>query len=247
MLEAPISGLISQLGTPTCRHMPAKIDFQSLYNGIRTRIYTLDYPPGEVLREEEIAKEFGVSRTPIRQVLQTLENEGLATSKPGIGSIVTTVDLPALKEVYAFRIKLAEMVGDLSNPRISPDDIQILASLIEEITVLRDCYDPKALALLYLKFHEEMMRLITNRPLRKIYDQLFYQTSRVWLQILPELKWEEEVEAIYEEIRDVLKTVRAQDVPALALVRRNHMVMSLIRMNRYLSSADSRISPENGK
>ena len=96
--------------------MPAKIDFQSLYNGIRSRIYTLDYPPGEVLREEEIAQEFGVSRTPIRQVLQTLENEGLVTSKSGIGSIVTTVDLPALKEVYAFRIKLVEIVGELSNP-----------------------------------------------------------------------------------------------------------------------------------
>jgi DNA-binding GntR family transcriptional regulator len=226
--------------------MAAKIDFQSLYNGIRTRIYTLEYPPGEALREEELAKEFGGSRTPIRQVLQTLENEGLVTSQPGIGSIVTTVDLRALKEVYAFRIKLAEIVGELSNPRITDDNIKALECLLEETNKMRAQYDPKGLALIYLHFHEEMMRLITNRPLRKVYDQLFHQTARVWLQILPDLVWEEEVEEVYEEIRDVLKAVRAHDMPAMALVRRNHMALILIRMNRYLSSADNGSPAENG-
>ncbi len=123
-------------------------------------------------------------------------------------------------------------MGELSNPRITPDDTQILESLIEETKGMPDCYGPKALALLYLKFHEEMMHLITNRPLRKIYDQLFYQTARVWLQILSELKWEEEVEAIYEDIRDVLQTVRAQGPPAMAVVRRNAASRQLANRRR---------------
>ena len=225
--------------------MSTKIDFKSLYNNIRTNIYTLDYPPGEALREEELAKEFGVSRTPIRQVLQTLEYEGLVTSRPGIGSIVTTVDLRALKEVYAFRLKLAELVGELSNPRITDQDIVVLEGLQKEINEMRKCYDPKALALLYLRFHEQMMRFITNRPLRKVYDQLFHQTARVWLQILPELEWEDEVEAVYEEIRDVTKAMRAHDITAMATVRRNHMSLLLVRINRYLSSADNGSSFDN--
>jgi DNA-binding FadR family transcriptional regulator len=63
------------------------IDTKSLYNNICIRIYTLEYPPGEALRDEELANEFGVSRTPIRQVLQNLEYNSLVTSKPSIGSI----------------------------------------------------------------------------------------------------------------------------------------------------------------
>lgn len=220
-------------------NMPNKIDFQSLYNTIRTRIYTLDYPPGEALREEELAKEFGVSRTPIRQVIQILEYEGLVTTRPGIGSIVTYVDLKALKEVYAFRLKLIELVGELSTPRITDQDIQILEALLAETAEMKKSYDPKALALLYLKFHEQMMKLITNRPLQKVYDQLFHQTARVWLQILPELNWEEEVQAMYEEIRDVIKALRVNDILTMATVRRNHMALLLVRINRYLSSADN--------
>ncbi len=225
--------------------MAAKIDIQPLYSKIRNRIYTLEYPPGEALREEELASEFGVSRTPIRQVLQTLEYEGLVTSKPGIGSIVTTVDLKALREVYAFRLKLAEIVGELSSPHITDEQINALETLLKETNDMRKHYDPKALALLYLRFHELMMPLITNRPVRKVYDQLFHQTARVWLQILPELDWEDEVEAFCEELRDVTKALRAKDLNAVATVRRNHMAMLLVRINRYLGSADNGSSQDN--
>ena len=219
--------------------MGTKIDFQSLYNTIRKRIYTLEYAPGEALREEELAKEYNVSRTPIRQVLQALEYEGLVTTKPGIGSIVTVVDLRALKEVYAFRLRLAELVGELSSPHVRESDFENLDKLMNEAKVMKEHYDPKALALLYLRFHEQMMELITNRPLRKVYDQTFHQTARVWLQILPDLVWEDEVEAIYEEIRDVTKALRANDICAMAAVRRNHMALLLVRINRYLGSADN--------
>lgn len=219
--------------------MGTKIDFQSLYNNIRKRIYTLEYPPGEALREEELAQEFNVSRTPIRQVLQSLEYEGLVTTKPGIGSIVTIVDLRALKEVYAFRLRLAELVGELSSPHVRESDFENLDKQMKEAKAMKEHYDPKALALLYLKFHEQMMELITNRPLRKVYDQTFHQTARVWLQILPDLSWEDEVEAVFEEIRDVAKALRANDIPAMAAVRRNHMALLLVRINRYLGSADN--------
>jgi len=218
--------------------MATNTNFDSLYKEIRTRIYLIEYPPGEALREEELAAEFGVSRTPIRRVLHRLEFEGLVTSQRGIGTIVTSVDVKALKEVYAFRLKLAKLVGELSSPRITDNQIAELEHLKDRVLKMEDQYDPKALALLYLEFHEQMMVLITNVPLRKIYDQLFHQTARVWLQILPELAWNEEVLAMYEEIRDVVKTLHANDLNTMATVRRNHLAMVLHRINKYLGSAD---------
>ncbi len=218
--------------------MPSSTDFDSLYQEIRTRIYLLDYPPGAALREEELAAEFGVSRTPIRRVLHRLEFEGLVTSQRRIGTLVTTVDVKALKDVYAFRLKLVKLVGELSSPRITEKHIDALEQLMVKVKDIQSHYDLKALALLYLEFHEEMMKLITNLPLQKVYDQLFHQTARVWLQILPELVWEEEVLAVYEEIRDVIKSLRANDIATLATVRRNHLAMVLHRINDFLGSAD---------
>jgi len=218
--------------------MAANIDFQRLYEEIRTRIYLLEYPPGEALRENDLASEYGVSRTPVRRVLHRLEFEGLVSSQRGIGTLVTSVDVKELKEVYAFRLKLAKLVGELSSPRITANNIKTLENLLEKTDKMRGHYDPKALALLYLDFHEEMMNLITNQPLRKTYNQLFHQTARVWLQILPELDWEEEVQAVYEEIRDVIKALHANDIRTLASVRRNHLAMLLHRFNQYLGGAD---------
>lgn len=218
--------------------MSSNTDFDSLYKEIRTRIYLTEYPPGAALREEELAAEFGVSRTPIRRVLHRLEFEGLVISQRGLGTLVTTVDVKALKDVYAFRLKLVKLVGELSSPRITEEHITALEQLRDKVKKVQAHYDPKALALLYLEFHEEMMKLITNRPLRQIYDQLFHQTARVWLQLLPELDWEEEALAVYEEIRDVIKSLRANDMVTLATVRRNQLAMVLHRINAYLGSAD---------
>jgi DNA-binding GntR family transcriptional regulator len=87
--------------------------YKAIYNEIRDRICLLQYPPGMMLSENQLASEFGVSRTPIRRVLQRLEFEGLVVSKQGIGTLVTIVDLQYLKEVYALRLKLSELAGEL--------------------------------------------------------------------------------------------------------------------------------------
>jgi DNA-binding GntR family transcriptional regulator len=218
--------------------MALNTDIDTLYKDIRTRIYLTEYPPGSALREEELAEVFGVSRTPIRRVLHRLELEGLVISQRGIGTLVTTVDVKALKDVYALRLGLIKLVGELSSPRITHEHIEALERIKASVTRMRDSYDPKALALLYLDFHEQMMNLITNLPLRKIYDQLFHQTARVWLGILPELSWEEEVSVIHEEISEVIQALQADDMRAVADVRRDHLARVLKRINRYLSSAD---------
>ena len=66
--------------------------FEAIHAEIRERICLLHYPPGHTLRRAELAREFGISRTPIRRVLQRLEYEGLVESRHGIGTIVTLID-----------------------------------------------------------------------------------------------------------------------------------------------------------
>jgi DNA-binding GntR family transcriptional regulator len=215
-----------------------QLRIQALYREIRERIGLLQYPPGMALRESALAEEFGVSRTPIRRALHRLELDGLVHISRGAGAVVTAVDIKSLKEVYALRLKLAELAGELKPAHLRPENLGSLEDIHKQTEQMRDHYDPVALARLYNAFHEEMLNFIGNEPLKQISDQLFHRTARVWLQLLPDLDWEEEVGIMSEEIQDVLAGLRAGDMETVAQVRRTHMVMLLQRINDYLGSAN---------
>jgi DNA-binding GntR family transcriptional regulator len=212
--------------------------FDAMYTELRKRICLLIYPPGTMLSESTLATEFGVSRTPIRRVLQRLEFDSLVVSKHGIGTMVTAIDLPYLKDVYALRLKLIDLVGELSPARVSTKDFIILGELLDATQTLMQTCDPAELGHLYLRFNEELSRAIGNKPLREIADRLFYQTSRVWLQILPDLDWKNEVYHVQDEITRVNEALRAGDMREVAKVRREHFIKCLERINRYLRNVD---------
>ena len=75
------------------RRVTATERHSRIYSTIRERISLLEYPPSTVIGENELAKEFGVSRTPIRSVLQRLNFEGLVDIRNGVGTVVTDIDL----------------------------------------------------------------------------------------------------------------------------------------------------------
>src|SRR5688500_8162856 len=85
-----------------------------VYEEVRNRICMLRYPPGHLIHENRLAQEFGISRTPVRQVLQKLEIEGFVETRSGVGTIVTGVDFAASRHVYTLSVNLAERIVDLS-------------------------------------------------------------------------------------------------------------------------------------
>jgi DNA-binding GntR family transcriptional regulator len=103
--------------------------FQRIYKAIRERICLLEYAPGTVLNEGQLADEFEVSRTPIRNVLQRLNYEGLLKTRNGVGTIVSEVDIKTFKDIYALRMSLAESMGELSPVTPTPVAIEAVKKL----------------------------------------------------------------------------------------------------------------------
>ena len=204
----------------------------AIYHALRDRIALLDYPPGAMLSENALAMEFGVSRTPIRQALQRLEFEGLVVSRHGVGTLVTTVDLQYLREVYALRLKLIDIIGELSPARVSKEELASLHALATEVAALTVTESqPRELARLYMRFNEELSQVVGNKPLREIADRFFFQTARVWLQLLPELDWPNEIAHIVDEAQDVIDALEAGDMRGVARVRAHHMRLCIERIN----------------
>ena len=223
-------------GSSTARVAVAGTSSDAIYTALRDRISLLVYPPGTALSENKLADEFGVSRTPVRRALHRLEFDGLVSARHGVGTIVTPIDMMYLRQVYTLRLKLIDLIAELSHVHVSDRELDTLEEILERVEEVRSRHEPQELARLYLRYNEALTRAIGNQPLREITDRLFYQTSRVWLQLLPEMSWEQEVNVIVEEVSDVLAALRDRNMQRVSDVRRDHFVRCLDRINAHLSA-----------
>ena len=217
-------------------------DAQSIFEEMRERISLLDHPPGSLLSENRLAADYGVSRTPVRRALQRLEFEGLVTVVRGVGTVVTPIDMMYLTQVYALRLKLIDLIGELSPAHVTGADLELLEEQRDAVRALRAPFPTRRLAEAYLRFNEELTRAIGNRPLRETSDRYFHQTSRVWNQLLPELDLEEERHEVAAEIDRVLGALRDGDMACVARVRRSHFERCLRRMNDRIAGADLEVA-----
>ena len=95
---------------------------EELREVIEERIATGVYAPGIRLDESELAEEFGVSRTPVREALIQLASGGLIDMRPRRGAVVAQIDPQRLVEMFAVMAELEAMCGRLAARRISPDE-----------------------------------------------------------------------------------------------------------------------------
>jgi DNA-binding GntR family transcriptional regulator len=209
--------------------------FERIYHVLRTRICLLDYPPGERLREEDLAEEFGVSRTPIRPVLITLEAEGLLRSVHGVGTIVTDIDVDELEQVYQLRVELAELIGKLSP--ITPDAAKIaeFRAMLARCEALTRSPDAREFARINMDFFHLLNSLTGNEPLREISERLYYQTTRIWLKTASRLsQYKEllmnEIQIFQREVADIVDAVEVGDLQVVGYIRRAHISMSFQRL-----------------
>ncbi|MEM7067782.1 MAG: GntR family transcriptional regulator [Pseudomonadota bacterium] len=204
---------------------------RGIYEELRERICLLEYEPGVILKERDLAVEFGVSRTPLRRVLQKLENDGLIISKQGHGTMVAEIDLQELRDIYFLRIKLAEIIGESDPLMPTEESLTELGRLSDRCMEARKNPSFQTFGEINIGLHKQYQNIIRNRPLREFSDKLFYQTSRMWFQLLPQSDWQEEIEDLYLEIQAVKRYFTLGDVESAGFVHRNHLAMVIRRLN----------------
>lgn len=227
------NGTAAAAGTGEPLPTPSRERFERLYRIIRDRICLFEYPPGGRLSEEELAEEFAVSRTPVRRVLGRLEAEGLLEARHGVGHIVTSVRLDELAQIFHLRMELAVLIGRLSPLPRTAADLDRIRALIARCEALAREPEYRALSRLNMDFFLEIAAMTGNAPLREISERLYFQTSRIWLLMMPRLNLAEEFAIFRREMEDILAAAEAGDLEAVGHIRRAHISMSFARMRRY--------------
>nr|WP_268815643.1 GntR family transcriptional regulator [Sinorhizobium americanum] len=167
---------------------PKRVDTDGIFEMLRYRISTLQYPPGIALKEIELSKEFGVSRTPIRQALQRLELVGLVQPVIGHGTIVTSIDLQSMRHLLEYRLQLALMIGHFLSTAEVEHTIKQLRSCHAANVALERNFTPQAFAKVSHELRLLIHDRITNPFLAQSWIDTYYLASRVWFICLPTTK-----------------------------------------------------------
>lgn len=206
----------------------------SIYTILRDRICLLDYPPGTVLREATLAKEFGISRTPIRAVLQRLEHGSLVTVRDGVGTIVTDIDVAELCDIYEMRLKVAELIGVLAPRDITPDDEAAAQVLLTRAKRLVDDYSASEYWQINHAQHALTADLIGNSVLRETWDQLYYRSARFWYREASHTP-EGVAQDLVAELSEIPRALRQRDAVAIGYIQRNYIAYGFARLKSALN------------
>ncbi len=227
----PESRFMTTTNSPD-RDKPTKAQ---IHRELRERIILLDLPPGARMREEHLAAEFGLSRTPIRQVLFQLEFEGLIDTVEGVGARVSTIDFKSLRDVWSVRLRLGALVSDFMRLPASEAAIASVRAIRSDLIRVRESRSVRDLGAAYNRYHEAMLSIVENQALTRIQDLLYVQTARMWMQFLPEMDLDTEIDIMAEEVEQTLEALEGDSGKRLAEIRTDHMRRLLARFNDHVT------------
>lgn len=132
-----------------------------VYQELRNAIQEGRYRQGERIREEDIAKSMGVSRTPVREALRRLQTRGLLEFAPGRGLGVAELSKQQVLELYALRELLEGAAARLAAQHATPTEVAYLRHMLSEFRQVGN--NPKRLAQINQAFHRAICDAAHNR------------------------------------------------------------------------------------
>ncbi|MBW1788509.1 MAG: GntR family transcriptional regulator [Deltaproteobacteria bacterium] len=139
---------------------------------LREMIAAYRFTPGTWINVDRLAKDLGVSRTPVCQALDNLEKNGFVTRSPGRGFRMALITLEMARDLYVVRGRLEGLAGRLAAKEISSENLAQMQSLLEKqrVTVLER--NVVAYSKLDFKFHGIIYDACGNWILKELLENI---------------------------------------------------------------------------
>jgi len=147
---------------------------EQAYLELTGKIINGTLPAGTPLTEEQLAEEFAISRTPVREALRRLAEEGLVEPLPSRGFRVRRPTTEEIRDLYECRARIETLALELALPRIPDELLQQLSTQIEDAARNND--RPASLAV-DEALHLAVADYCSNAPLAEIVRRLIRQTA----------------------------------------------------------------------
>jgi len=154
------------------------------YPELRDRIVTLRFPPGMVLREDELMAELGIGRTPLREAVKRLALERFVAVQPRRGTYVTEVDAAEIIHITEVRAELEGYAAELAARRMDASARRAAEALLADIERLARSDDHEALMRADRRIHAFVWEASGNPYLADTLERYFSLSLRVWYLVL---------------------------------------------------------------
>lgn len=203
---------------------------KKIYKELKDRIVFLGYKPKQVLNIKELAKEFGVSPIPIREVLILLETEKLVHIIPNNVIYVADVSFQELKDVFEVRLFLASLAGRLAAQRVTSEELNKMKELFEKIKKEKN---RNKLIQLDAEFHDLVNYSTKNRTLAETLRKLRNQIGRLWFFAKENNTYSQQIPEDFEEL---IKALENKDKNKSEQIMKDHVIQFIeqVKINLYI-------------
>lgn len=177
---------------------------QKVYRHVKEGIIAMSFRPGDMIHERELAQTLGVSRTPVREALQALQDDGWLSVIPRKGSMVRPLSRKEIEEVLQIRSIIASASIVLTGGRINPTEQAYIHSVIGRQEKAAEEQNPFTFMEADMEFHLAIVRLTGNRRLVAITRDLLDNFLRIGVEALMLTKYSQAMDA-HKEILAALE------------------------------------------
>ena len=202
-----------------------------VFNTLREAILKGDLKPGERLMEVQLAKQMGVSRTPIREAIRKLELEGMAVTMPRRGAVVAKMTEKDMEDVLQVRRALEELAASIACDQISMSQIKDLKAAMNEFEKQTKAGDIKEITDADVAFHDIIYKSTGNRRLMAIMKGFGEQMYRYRVEYLKE---EENYPTLIDEHREIVEGLQRRDKNAVVEIMHRHVTNQAVEMKKII-------------
>lgn len=191
--------------------MPSNVDL--IYDEIKSRIINLDYLPGTKIKEEDLAKDFNASRTPIRQVISRLVKDSLLVVIPKRGTYVSKIDISNLNDYIYVRKEVEKSVVGKLIYMITPSQIEELENILKEQKEIMEMEPSVVKSKKFFHndnaFHAALFKFADAKGVWEIIHTNAVVLNRA--RIMANLRANPQVNVIYNQHVEMLNSIKAKD------------------------------------
>lgn len=192
-----------------------------VFRTLRQAILKGNLKPGTRLLEVHLARQLGVSRTPIREAIRMLELEGLVLMIPRKGAEVARISQKGLQDVLEVRRALEELAVEIACVRIRDDGLKALRQIHSRFIAEASGHtDVARITGLDVDFHNQIYAATDNRKLEQLINNLQEQMYRYRMEYI---KDQEQWPLIIEEHTAIIDAINARDAEAAKQAIRTHI------------------------
>lgn len=203
--------------------LEARPTAQLIADQLREQIIQGVFRPGEQINESFLAVQLNTSRSPVREAVQRLCQEGILTNRRNHGVYVLELSAQDSKEIYAVREAVETNAADnllSSSPKHIKTTCQALRTILRNMKRRVDANNWQAVAQLDMQFHTTLVAAAGNSRMTRIYKTLAAESTMCILNL--EVSYPR-VDLLVEEHRNILDLLEAGDRDGLLQAIKRHM------------------------